>query len=67
MVRKRLISFKEIAENSPMFHDPDRRPDWPSIFQNDDPIKLEIGFGNGSFLIELAIKEPEVNFIGIDM
>ncbi|MBT6600664.1 MAG: tRNA (guanosine(46)-N7)-methyltransferase TrmB [Nitrospina sp.] len=41
-------------------------PDWGSIFGNRKPIKLEIGFGMGDFLIEMAIKETHNNFIGID-
>jgi tRNA (guanine-N7-)-methyltransferase len=41
-------------------------PDWESIFDNQKPLKLEIGFGMGDFLIEMAIKETHSNFIGID-
>ncbi len=31
------------------------------------PLKIEIGFGNGIFLIEAAKKEPETDFIGIEI
>lgn len=67
MSAKPLVSFQEIAAGHPFFLDPDFHPDWPGIFQNNNPLKLEIGFGNGGFLIEMAIREPEMNFIGIDM
>jgi len=63
---KPLISFAEIAEEDPYFLDLDNRPDWQSKFGNTSPIKLEIGFGMGNFLIEMAAKEPDNNFIGID-
>ncbi len=63
---KPLISFEEIAEQSPYFLDVDHKPDWPSLFENDHPLKLEIGFGNGKFLLEMAIREPQFNFIGMD-
>ena len=66
MGSKPLISFDEIAEESPFFFDIDTSPDWREIFENDHPLKLEIGFGNGKFLLEMAIREPEHNFIGID-
>ena len=63
---KPLISFAEIVEEDPYFLDIDKRPDWQSLFGNTNPIKLEIGFGMGNFLIEMAAKEPTSNFIGID-
>ncbi|MGV7220015.1 MAG: tRNA (guanosine(46)-N7)-methyltransferase TrmB [Nitrospinales bacterium] len=50
----------------PFFVDVEERPDWPSLFKNDQPIKLEIGFGAGDFLVEMALRESETNFIGID-
>ena len=63
---KPLISFAEIVEEDPYFLDIDKRPVWQSLFGNTNPIKLEIGFGMGNFLIEMAAKEPASNFIGID-
>ena len=63
---KPLISFAQIAEHDPFFLDVDERPDWQIQFGNLNPLKLEIGFGMGNFLIEMAAKEPDSNFIGID-
>lgn len=63
---KRLIPFDTIANEHPCFLDPEERPDWGSLFQNDHPLKLEIGFGNGNFLIDMSIREPQSNFIGMD-
>jgi len=63
---KRLIPFDKIANEHPCFLDPEERPDWSGLFQNENPLKLEIGFGNGNFLIDMAIREPQSNFIGID-
>lgn len=37
------------------------------LFDNKNPIRLEIGVGKGDFIIEMAKKNPEVNFIGIEM
>ena len=63
---KPLISFAQIIEQDPYFLDIDERPDWHAQFGNTNPLKLEIGFGMGNFLIEMAAKEPGSNFIGID-
>jgi tRNA (guanine-N7-)-methyltransferase len=66
MPTKPLISFSKIAEEDPSFLDIDEWPDWNSQFGNHNPLKLEIGFGMGSFLIEMAAQEPQTNFIGMD-
>ena len=66
MSSKPLVSFDTIAEGHPYFLDPDGYPDWPDLFQNKHPLKLEIGFGNGNFLIEKAIQNPDDSFIGMD-
>ena len=63
---KNLISFEEIAESSSNFLDIDTRPDWEELFGNRNPLNLEIGFGVGNFIIEMGIREPNENFIGID-
>jgi tRNA (guanine-N7-)-methyltransferase len=38
-----------------------------TIFGNENPITLEIGFGNGESLVEMAKYSPETNFIGIEV
>lgn len=35
-------------------------------FQNDAPIHLEIGMGKGQFILNMAIKYPNINFIGVE-
>lgn len=40
---------------------------WNSIFKNGNPINIEIGMGKGQFIIGMAQKYPEKNFIGIEM
>ena len=36
------------------------------IFSNNHPIHLEIGTGKGDFLIKMASRDPNINFIGIE-
>jgi tRNA (guanine-N7-)-methyltransferase len=40
---------------------------WGSHFKNNDPIVLELGCGKGEYTIELAKKNTDKNFIGIDI
>lgn len=39
---------------------------WNNEFGNNNPIYVEIGMGKGDFIIENAIKYPNINFIGIE-
>jgi tRNA (guanine-N7-)-methyltransferase len=39
---------------------------WNEIFKNDNPIHIEIGMGKGQFITELALKNPNINYIGIE-
>ena len=36
------------------------------LFKNDNPIHLEIGMGKGNFIIEMAKRYPDINFIGLE-
>lgn len=35
-------------------------------FSNNNPIHLEIGMGKGGFILNMALKYPEINFIGVE-
>ena len=39
---------------------------YKEIFNNDNPIHIEIGMGKGNFIIDMALKNPNINFIGIE-
>ena len=41
--------------------------DFPAIFGNDRPVVLEIGFGNGLSLAEMAQNDPQRNYLGIEV
>ena len=41
--------------------------DYPKIFNNNNPVIIEIGFGNGATLLNNAASNPEVNYIGIEV
>lgn len=41
--------------------------DFTEIFNNNKPVVLEIGFGNGEALAKLASNHPNLNFLGIEV
>jgi len=41
--------------------------DLATIFGNDHPVHLEIGFGNGQTLTYMASQKPEANYVGIEV
>ena len=40
---------------------------WHKLFNNKNPIYIEIGMGKGNFIIKNAIENPNINYIGIEM
>ncbi|SFL23706.1 tRNA (guanine-N7-)-methyltransferase [Lachnospiraceae bacterium KH1T2] len=40
---------------------------WKEIFGNDAPVRVEVGMGKGRFIIDMAVKYPDINFVGIEM
>lgn len=39
---------------------------WAEVFHNQNPIRIEVGMGKGKFLMELAQRHPEINYVGIE-
>lgn len=57
VVRRHPIAVKEEKEN---------RGKWNQVFQNENPIHIEIGMGKGQFILTLAKQNPHINYIGIE-
>lgn len=56
-----------IIENQFFVQQPEQmKGKWAEVFQNDHPIHIEVGMGKGQFIIEMARRNPEVNYIGIE-
>ena len=49
------------ADEAPQFLD------YAAIFGNDNPVHLEIGCGKGGFICELAARNPDVNFLAVEV
>ncbi len=65
---RNIAGAREIIENSVfVMQDPSAcRGRWREIFGNENPLAAEIGMGKGKFLMEMARRHPQVNYIGIE-
>ncbi len=52
-------AIKKLPETGPL--------DWEQVFQRRAPAVLEIGCGNGRFIVSSALRRPELNHVGIDV
>ena len=52
---------KEVIDGFPL------KGNWHTHFNNSNPIILELGCGKGEYTIALARKNPNINFIGVDI
>ena len=58
---------KTIIENQFSIQEPEQKKGkWAEVFGNDHPIHIEVGMGKGQFIIEMAKRNPEINYIGIE-
>lgn len=56
-----------IAESPLVIHKPEQaKGKWAEIFGNEHPVRIEIGMGKGKFIHELAERNPDINYIGIE-
>lgn len=58
---QRIASSKIIVQNPSEF-----KGKYKELFDNNHPIHIEIGSGKGDFIIGMALKNPDINYIGIE-
>lgn len=60
---------KEFIEANPyVVHTPEGlKGKWHEFFSNDNPLHIEVGMGKGQFIHKLALENPHINYIGIEM
>ena len=65
---RKLKNSGEIINNSKyIINNPyEYKNKWKEVFNNSNPIHIEIGMGKGKFILENAIKYPNINFIGVE-
>ena len=60
--RETIASNEFVIQNAEQY-----KGNWAKeIFGNDNPIHIEVGMGKGKFIMELARKNPDINYIGIE-
>ena len=58
---------EEIAKSPYVIQKPqEQKGTWSQLFGNSNPVEIEVGMGKGKFLMELAQKNPDINYIGIE-
>ena len=74
MRKPKRLTFEQLAPYSiegliPPYGstDPTRPLDWPLLFGNDRPVEVEVGFGQGLFLLNEGTNHPERNYFGIEI
>ncbi len=60
-------AYENLTKSSYFVKNPkENKEKWQEVFQNKNPIHLEIGMGKGQFLINMAKTYPNINFIGME-
>ncbi len=60
-------SRESVAANEYVVQEPEQyKGRWNTLFQNENPIHVEIGMGKGKFIMQLAALNPNINYIGIE-
>lgn len=65
-----VSAFENTLELTDFLDDPSKKPkgSWNTdIFKNGNPITLELACGSGDYTLELARRNPDRNYIGIDI
>lgn len=67
-IRRRSWTEKELEE-SPFYIDnpQDYKGKWKSIFKTERPLHMELGCGKGQFIANMGFRNPNINFIGVDL
>lgn len=61
--KTKLLEYSNLVIDNPEEY----RGRWSGLFQNNNPIYLEIGMGKGKFLMEHAKLNQNINYIGIEL
>lgn len=57
VIKNHPVAIKQVKE---------QKNKWHILFENENPIHIEIGMGKGQFILNLAKQNPDINYIGIE-
>ena len=66
MRRRNIKNADEKIKQYGCIINPEEVLDLKQLFKKEAPIHLELGMGKGNFIIEMAKRYPDINFIGIE-
>ena len=67
-IRKKKWAEPELAQCRYYTNEPEQyRGRWKDFFGSDKPIELEIGCGKCTFIAEKALRDPDTNYIAMDI
>lgn len=67
-LRKKWWARPELESSNIFVNNPrELKGKWKQEFKNNNPIHLELGCGRGRFLVQKALKHPDINHIAVDL
>ena len=67
-IRKRAWARPELAACEFYIDKPEEnKGKWKDCFKRNQPIHMELGCGKGGFISQIAVKNPEINYIAVDL
>jgi tRNA (guanine-N7-)-methyltransferase len=68
-LRKVKNARERLAQNNNPYYIEDAKiykGKWQSLFKNENPLYIEIGCGKGQFIMELAKRNPNINYVALE-
>lgn len=67
-IRKRSWTEEELEKAEFYIDNPQvNKGKWKSVFKVERPMHIELGCGKGQFIANLGVRNPDINFIGVDL
>ena len=65
-IDKAILEFSDFVYATPESIETIVKGEWDKVFTRKAPLHVELGTGKGRFLTQMALRHPEINFIGIE-
>lgn len=62
-----IYDFKDFVFSKDYDYGEEMQGHWRELFPQKGPLHVELGTGKGNFISQMALKHPEINFIGIEL
>lgn len=67
---RKVANAEQIIENHPdivVLDSQNHKGKWKDVFPKSQPIHIEVGMGKGQFIYNMALQNPHINYIGIEV